>query len=121
MRYNKPSKLENYVSLIKLVLQFYAWNFDILNYKIFISRIRIPIFSSELVSLLIDSGVGLVLSSYMVRFSRSILNSENNFEQRKQFYSCEANSLGVMWCSYNERTNRLCVYRRLLTNHLRTW
>ena len=47
----------------------------------------------------------------MIRFSRSI-------EQRKQIYSCEANSLVVVWCSYNERTNRLRVYRHLLTNHL---
>ena len=78
-------------------------------YKRIPSRIRIPIFSSELASALIDCGVGLVLSNYMVRFSRSI-------EQRKQIYSCEANSLGVVWCSYNERTNRLCVYRCLLTN-----
>ena len=46
----------------------------------------------------------------MVRFSRTI-------EQRKQIYSCEANSLGVVWCSY-ERTNRLRVYRHLLTNRL---
>ena len=52
----------------------------------------------------------------MVRFSRSI-------EQQKQIYSCEANSLdvvwcGVVWCSYNERTNRLRVYRCLLANRL---
>ena len=48
----------------------------------------------------------------MVRFSCSI-------EQRKKFIaSCEANSLGVVWCSYNEWTNRLRVYRRLLTNRL---
>ena len=60
----------------------------------------------------IDSGAGLVLSTYMVRFS-------HNIEQRKQLYNCEANSLGVVWCSYNEQTNRLCVYRRLLTNHLK--
>ena len=39
-------------------------------------------------------------------------------EQRKQIYSCEANSLGVVWCSYNEQANRLHVYRRLLTNRL---
>ena len=57
-------------------------------------------------SLIIDCGVGLVLS-----ISRCI-------EQQKQFYNCEANNLDVMWCSYNERTNRLRVYRRLLTNHL---
>ena len=59
-------------------------------YKRIPSLIRILIFSSELASLLIDGGVGLVLSSYMV-FSHSI-------EQRKQIYSCEANSLGVVWC-----------------------
>ena len=47
----------------------------------------------------------------MVRFSHSI-------EQRKQIYSCEANSLGVVWYSYNKQINRLCVYRCLLTNHL---
>ena len=41
---------------------------------------------------------------YMVRFSRSI-------EQRKQIYSCKANSLGVVWCSYYEQTNRLRIYR----------
>ena len=80
-------------------------------YKRIPSRIRIPIFSSELASSLIDSGVGLVLSSYMVCFSRSI-------EQRKQIYSCKANSLGVVWCSFNEQTNRLRVYRCLLTNRL---
>ena len=48
-------------------------------------------FSSELASSLIGSGAGLVLSSYMVGFSRSI-------EQRKQIYSCKASSLGVVWC-----------------------
>ena len=47
----------------------------------------------------------------MVHFSRSI-------EQRKQFYNRKAYSLGVAWCSYNERTICLRVYRRLLTNHL---
>ena len=65
----------------------------------------------ELASSFIDSGVGLVLSSYMVCFSR-------NIEQRKQIYSCEANSLGVVLCSYYEWTNHLRVYRRLLTNRL---
>ena len=39
----------------------------------------------------------------MVRYSRSI-------EQRKQFYNSKANSLGMLWRSYNERTNRLCEY-----------
>ena len=39
-------------------------------------------------------------------------------ERQKQFYNCEANSLGVVWCSYNEQTNCLHVYSRLLTNRL---
>ena len=46
----------------------------------------------------IDSG-GRSCAIYMVCFSRSI-------EQRKQFYNCEANSLGVVCCSYNEWRNR---------------
>ena len=46
----------------------------------------------------------------MVRF-RSV-------EQQKQFYNCEANSLSMVWCSYNEGTNRLRVYRQLLTHCL---
>ena len=48
---------------------------------------------------------------YIVCFSPSI-------EQRKQFYKCEANNFGVVWCCYNEWTNRLHVYGFLLTNHL---
>ena len=36
----------------------------------------------------------------MVHLSPSI-------KQRKQFYNCEANDLGVVWCSYNERTIHL--------------
>ena len=56
----------------------------------------------------------------MIRFSRSI-------EQRKQIYSCEANSLGVCGVAIkNEQivyvlqmfVNNLCVNRRLLANHL---
>ena len=51
----------------------YSCNFDIFElqniYKRNLSPIRIPIFSSELASSFIDSGAGLVLSSYMVRFS----------------------------------------------------
>ena len=34
-----------------------------------------------------------------------------NIEQRKQIYDCKANSLGVMWCSYIERKNRLLTNR----------
>ena len=44
----------------------------------------------------IDSGEGLVLSIWFLQ-------------------ALEANSLGAVWCSYNEWTNHLCVYRRLLT------
>ena len=59
--------------------------------------------------------MGLVLSICFV--IAVVLNSENNF-----IANCEANSLGVAWCSYNERTNRLHVYRRLLTNrHYQKW
>ena len=47
----------------------------------------------------------------MVHLSPSI-------DQQKQFYSCKANSLGVVWCSYNEQTNPLCVYRCLLANRV---
>ena len=47
----------------------------------------------------------------MVHFSPSI-------EQRKLFYNCEANDLGVVWCSYNKWINHLRVYRHLLTNRL---
>ena len=42
----------------------------------------------------------------------------HSIEQQKQFYNCDANSLGVVWCSYNEWTNHLHVYRWLLTNCL---
>ena len=54
----------------------------------------------------------------MVHFSRSIGTV-------KTFYNCEAKDLGVVWCSYNERTklfnewtNFLLVYRCLLANRL---
>ena len=56
----------------------------------------------------IDSGAVLVLSIWFVL--TVVLNSENNYIIVK---------LTVwMWCSYNERTNRLHVYRHLLTNRL---
>ena len=44
----------------------------------------------------------------MLHFSPSI-------EQRN---NCKANDLGVVWCSYNEQTNHLRVYRCLITNRL---
>ena len=99
MRYNKPNKLDNhkiiyYVSLIKsstsvLFLEFRY--FELRNiYKRNPSPIRIPIISSELAGSFIDSGAGLVLSIWFVLAV---------VEQRKQIYSCEANSLGVVWCS----------------------
>ena len=54
------------------------------------SPIRIQIFSSELASSFIDNGAGLVLSIWFVLAV---------VEQSKQIYSCEANSLGVVWGS----------------------
>ena len=42
----------------------------------------------------------------------------SSIEQRKQFYNCKANDLGVVWCSYNEQTNHISVYRCLLTSCL---
>ena len=60
----------------------------------------------------IDSGVGLVLSIYMVRFSSSI-------EQRKHFIIIKLTDLSVVWCSYNDRTYRFIrCFRCLLTNRL---
>ena len=59
-------------------------------------------------SLFIESGAGLVLSIWFIL--ALVLNSENIL------YNCEANNLGVVWCSYNERD--LHVYRHLLTNCL---
>ena len=89
MRYNKPNKLENHKSILFItflyasVLFLEFRYFELQNiYKRISSPIRIQIFSSELASSFIDSGTGLVLSNYTVRFSYSI-------EQRKQIYSCE--------------------------------
>ena len=56
------------------------------------------------VSSFIDCGAGLVL--FMVCFSPKI-------EQRKQVYNCKANHVSMV---YNEWTNHLLVYRRLLIN-----
>ena len=61
-------------------------------------------------SLFIDGGAGLVLSIWLVL--ALVLNNENTE------LLMQANNLGVAWCSYNERTNRLHVYRRFLTNRL---
>ena len=87
--YNKPNKLENhkssypiyYVPLIKLALQFNSWDFDILNYEIFINKFQIvQEFQYSVVSSFIDSGAGLVLSIWFVLAVASI-------EQRKQLQS----------------------------------
>ena len=61
------------------MLRFYSWDFgSILNCKIFINEFQI-IYECQysVVSLLIDSGVGLVLSICFV--IAVVLNSENNF------------------------------------------
>ena len=54
---------------------------------------------NSVVSSFIDSAVGLISPTYMVRFSPSI-------DQQKPFYNCEAKDLSVVWCSYNEQMNR---------------
>ena len=41
-----------------------------------------------------------------------------HFSPSIEIRNCEANDLGVVWCSYNEQTNRLHIYRCLLTNRL---
>ena len=64
-------------------------------------------FQYSVVSLFIDSGAGLVLSTYMVCLALA-LNCESNF----------AKLMIRVWCSYKERTNRSSVYRCLLTNRL---
>ena len=120
MHCNEPNKLENHKSILfidktstsVLFLEFRYFEVQNIDKRI-PSPIKIPIFSSELASSFIDSGVGLVLSSYVVRSSCSI-------EHRKQIYSCEANGIGcgVVYCNYNEQTNHLRVYRCLLTNRL---
>ena len=53
----------------------------------------------------IDSGLGLVLSVWFVL--ALVLNA-------KKFYICEANGLGVVWCSYNERTNHSTCLQTLV-------
>ena len=81
MRYNKLENHKSILFIIKtsasvLFLEFRYFELQSI-YKRIPSPIRILIFSSELASLSIDSGVGLVLRIYMVHFSCSI-------EQRKQ-------------------------------------
>ena len=88
MRYNKPSKLENHKGILFITflnktrasgLFLESRYFELRNiYKQIPSPLRIQIFSSELASLFIDSGAGLVLSSYMVRFSCSIGTAKTN-------------------------------------------
>ena len=94
MRYNKPNKLENHKSNLFLLRFFNKTSasvlflefryFELRNiYKRNPSPIKIPIFTSELASSFIDSGAGHVLSIW---FILAVV------EQRKQIYSCEANS-----------------------------
>ena len=59
----------------------------------------------------INSGAGIVPPIWFVLALK--LNSENYFIIVKL-----AIILGVVWYSYYERMNCLCVYRRLLTNRL---
>ena len=57
--------------------------------------------------------VGFPKSGHIWFVLAVVLNNENKF-----IASCKVNSLGVVWCSYNEWINRLRVYRCLLTNRL---
>ena len=80
----------------------YSWDFDILNYEIFINE-----FQYSVVSLFIEGGAGLYYLWFVLVVA---LNNEYNFIIAK---------LTVwVWCSYNERTNRLRANRSLLTNCL---
>ena len=58
----------------------------------------------------------MVLAKYIWFVLALVLNSQT-------FYNYETINLGVVWCgvaSYNERRNRLRVYRHLLTNRVFT-
>ena len=101
MKITKVSCFFNKISASVLFLEFQYC-------EIFINEFQIE-FQYSVVSSFIDSGASLALYTYLYGLF---------IEQQKQFYDCEASSLGVVWCSYNERTNRLHVYRRLLTNRL---
>ena len=106
MRYNKPNKLEvsyllhlfNKTSASVLYLEFQY--FELQNiYKRIPSPIRIPIFSSELASSFIDSGVGLVLSIWFIL--AVVLNSKNKFIVAKLTVS--------VWCGV-AIMNRQIIY-----------
>ena len=72
----KASYLLRFFSASVLFLEFQY--FELRNiYKRIPSLIRIPIFSSELASLFIDSGAGLVISIWFVL--AVVLNSKNKF------------------------------------------
>ena len=97
MRYNKPNKLDNH-KIIYLLRFFNKTNasvlflefryFELQNiYKRNPNPIRIPIFSSDLASLFIDSGAGLVLSIWFILAIMIV-------EQHKQIYSREATYVG---------------------------
>ena len=106
LRYNKPNKPENHNFFNKIsasVLSLGFRYFELRNiYKQILNRIRIPIFSSEIIHRQCNESCTI----YIVRFSQSI-------EQQKQFYNYKANDLGVV-----QQTNHLHVYRRFLTNRL---
>ena len=113
LKITKASDLFNKTSASVLFLEFRYFKLQNI-YKQIPSPIRIPLFSSELASSFIDSGAGLVRSIWFVL--AVVLNSENKFIVVK----CESNSLGVVWCSHNEQTNRLTCLQTL-ANKLLTW
>ena len=94
-------------SLIKLVLQFYSWDFDILNYETLINEFQtVKEFQYSVASSLIDSGVGLVLSIWFIL--AVVLNSENNFIIAKLtvWVSCGVASYndGQIVCMFTDAT-----------------
>ena len=98
LRYDKQNKPENHktsyllcffneTSALVLFLGFRY--FELQNiYKRILNHIKIPMFSSEFVHRQWNGSCTI----YIVCFSP-------NIEQRKQFYNCEANNLGAVWCS----------------------
>ena len=79
MKITKASYLLRFFNKTNASILFLEFQyFEIQNiYKQIPSPIRIPVFSSELVSLFIDSGAGLVLSIWFVL--AVVLNGENKF------------------------------------------
>ena len=73
---------------------------------------------SSFIDTYVHCGAGLTYVYYVSTYVCIWFIFSPSIELQKQFYNCEANDLGMVWCSYNKRMNRLCVYRYLLTNRV---